>query len=103
VVAESIVALRREDELAAADALVLRRVDVVEVRLSALEGGTPGIVAGGVARHRPDAPDPDLGGGDTRLVDRRVLLRTRGRDTQCSHERDDREHRNPTPDAHPRT
>ena len=82
VVAESVVALRREDELAAANALVLRRVDVVEVRLSAFEGGTPGIVAGRVARHGPDSADADLGGGDTRLVDRRILLRAGLRDTQ---------------------
>jgi hypothetical protein len=86
VVGESIVALRREDELAAAHALVLRRVDVVEVRLSAVEGGTPGIVAGRVTCHGPDSADANLGGGDTRLVDRRVLLRTRGRDTQRAHE-----------------
>ena len=72
VVRDLVITLRGQLELAAVDA-TLGAVDVVEVRLDAVERGLH-RKSGRVVRHRRDPTDADRLVGHAWLVDRRILL-----------------------------
>src|SRR5262249_4339763 len=103
-----VVALGGQSQLAPVDAFVLRRVDHVEVRLHAVEGGRV-VPAEGIGL-RDHAADADLVARDAGLVDprerlpRRARARRTGGTAQHRHARRDgqaHEQRNRTKATHP--